>query len=870
MRGGGFLLSGGSFILKERAAPNRKSHPEKTMSLLRPRRFQLSLFYLLPFLLAALAAAGCSASRPAASDAEEALAESGPFKPYSEVIPDDAAHDAGLFTLHRVQPDDDSDDGGGNGSEKLYFQIPDSLLGEELLLVSRLAQVPPDLGAYVNAGSKVGERVVRWTRTHSGGSNSNGRRILLKPVSYASVASDSLPVARSVAENSFEPILAAFPIAARGPDSASTVIDVTKLFTTDVPALNGFSAEAREQLKIRSLDEGRTFIDAARSFPKNVDVRHTLTFSAAGTPTSAQTGALSLQLNQSMVLLPEEPMQARRCDPRVGYFDVEHVNYGSDALKAEEECFISRWELVPKDPAAYARGQLVEPEQPIVYYLDPATPQRWRPYFKQGIEDWNRAFREAGFKNAIIAREPPEDDSTFSPEDVRFSTVRYVASETRNAIGPSVVDPRSGQIIESDIIWYHNHIRSYRNRLMIETGAANPDARSLDLADDLIGETMRKVISHEVGHALGLPHNMIASSSYPVDSLRSPTFTEKYGVAASIMDYARQNYIAQPGDGVEQFIRKIGPYDLYAIEWGYRRYPKLAESAVEDQLDQMILAHADDPMYRFGGRGTDPRAQTEDLGDDPVEASRLAVKNLKRVVPNLVEWTEQPGEDYDDLEQIYGELLGMWRRYMGHVTGVVGGVKRDRKVRGQEGVVYTPVSEEEQARAVAFLNDHAFDPPTWLLREDILRRIEDTGAMGRMRALQGGVLEGLLARDRLERLVEAGARQAADAYTLSALMNDVKRGVWSELSEDLPTVGPYRRQLQRSYLSHLEELLEAEDAGQSEIRAVVRGQLRQMRAESRTAAGRTRDDATRLHFLDVADRIDALLDPDARAAQARR
>ena len=820
-----------------------------------------SLGVLLLVAVVAVVASGCSSSRPATSDSETAKPEAdGPFQPYGEVIPDDAATDEGLFAVHRVQSEEDG--------EKLYFQIPDTLLGRDLLLVSRLAQVPSDISPYTNAGRKMGERVVRWTLDGLAGDE---RRVLLKPVSYASVADDSLAVSRSVEKNTFQPILAAFPIAARGPEGESVVVDVTKLFTTDVPALSGFSAEARKELEISGLDAERTFIDHARSFPKNVDVRHTLTYNASGTPTSAETGALSLQLNQSMVVLPKDKMEPRRCDPRVGYFDVERVNYGSDALKAEEECFISRWKLVPKDMEAYRRGELVEPKEPIVYYLDPATPERWRPYFKKGIEDWNEAFNAAGFKNAIIAKEPPADDSTFSPEDVRFSTVRYVARETRNAIGPSVVDPRSGQIIESDIIWYHNHIRSYRNRLMIETGAANPQARTLDLPEELIGETMRQVIAHEVGHALGLPHNMIASSSYPVDSLRSPTFTEKYGVAASIMDYARQNYIAQPGDGVERFIRKIGPYDKYAIEWGYRRFPKLSDSAVEDRLNQMIRAHADDPMYRFGGYGADPRAQTEDLGADPVKASDLAVRNLKRVVPHLVEWTEQPGETYADLEQIYGELLGMWRRYMGHVTDVVGGVKEDRKVRGQEGVVYTPVAGTEQARAVQFLNEHAFAPPTWLLEENILRRIDGSGTMERMKTLQVGVLKDLMAPDRLERLVEQEARRSArEAYTLSELLRDVKRGVWGALEDELVAIGPHRRQLQRGYLAHAERLLENDDLRATDVPGALRGQLKTLHDEAQRAAARAANPDTRLHLEDVAARIEQILWPNGRAAEGQR
>lgn len=809
---------------------------------------RLTLLAAAALFLTLLLAGGCASSQPAATQAPPAArggADSLAEK-YREVIPLEAESDSGLFVVHRVE-------------EKLFYEIPDSLLGRDMLLVSRLAQVPRGLGAYLNAGRKVAERAVRWTR--------EGRRLLLKPVSFESVAADSLPIAQSVRVNTFEPILGAFEIAARNPETGAAVIEVTELFTEDVPALSGFSPEAREEWGVRGFDAGRSFINYAHSYPQNVDVRHTLTFRATEGP-AASTGALSVQLHQSMVLLPADLMTARPCDVRVGYFDVERIDYGSDRLGAAEECFITRWRLVPSDPEAYARGELVEPVEPIVFYLDRAVPDQWRPYFEQGIEDWNRAFEAAGFTNAIVARDAPteEENPDWNAEDARYSVVRYVASTTRNAMGPSVVDPRSGEIIESDIIWYHNHLRSYRNRLMIETGAANPEARSLNHPEALIGETMRQVIAHEVGHAIGLPHNMVASAAYPVDSLRSPTFTAEYGVAASIMDYARQNYIAQPGDGVERFIRKIGPYDLHAVEWGYRRFPTMAPEAREERLDEMILAHVDDPMYQFlSGYAAylDPRAQTEDLGADHVKASGYAVENLKRVVPNLAEWAALPGEDYDDLEQIYGELLGMWSRYMGHVAGVVGGVYADPKLTNQDGPVYTPVPRAEQERAVQFLADQAFDPPTWLLEEEVLQRIEPASTVEHMRELQGSVLENVLSPSRMQRLVEAEALHPDVAYPLPAFMTDVRSATWSELEAANPQIGVYRQHLQRAYIEHLVEMMEEgeeeEEDMPSALRPVVRRQLVVLEEETQEAAGRAEDLSTRLHLEDAAARIEEVL-----------
>src|SRR5688500_3145694 len=565
-------------------------------------------------------------------------------RPYAQVVTDRAVTDTGGITVHRVD-------------DRWLFEVPDSLMGRDFLLVSRIAGVPANFGGFLSAGTSVEERVVRWERQRD--------RIILRTIAYDAVADDTLPIAISVASNNVGAILAAFPIEAYGRDSASFVIDVGSFFSGDTPALSGLSPAQRRTYQVRRLDPARSFLTAVKSFPQNVEVRHTQTFEATEPPADRTSGTISLDMRQSIVLLPKVPMRPRYADPRAGFFAVTRVNYGLDVQKADSQSFIRRWRLEPKDPAAYARGELVEPVKPVVYYIDPATPMRWRPYVRKGIEDWQKPFEKAGFKNAVIAADPPtpEQDPDWDPEDIRYSVVRWAASLVRNAVGPSTSDPRTGEIIESDITWYHNHMRSYRNRLLIETGASNPAARTLAIPEELMGETMRQVITHEVGHALGLPHNMVASSSCPVDALRKPSFTRKYGVSATIMDYARQNYVAQPGDGLEpkDYIRRLGPFDDYVISWGYRVVPQAATPEAERPILNGWYTDQKGPMpYRYVPQqfgSVDPRAQTEDLGDDPVRASGFAVSNLKRVVPNLVKWITNPGEDYEDLEELYGEAV---------------------------------------------------------------------------------------------------------------------------------------------------------------------------------------------------------------------
>jgi len=771
------------------------------------------------------------------------------------VITKDAKTDEGIFLVHTIK-------------DKVYYEIPKSELGKEFLWVSQIAKTTLGVGY---GGQAAGNRVVKWER--------KGNRILLRNVVYDVIADPKLPVSRAVQAANNDTIIMAFNIESIGKDD-SAVIDVTRLFTTEVTEIS-----ARTRLRARGFDAARSFIEKTKSFPTNIEVEVSQTYTSPPDPTPAGGGGPQPQpapnpfaagmragtnatvvMHYSMVKLPEKPMMPRLFDDRVGYFTVRKTDYGIDEHRAPQRTYITRWRLEKKDPNA----EISEPIKPIVYYVDPATPTKWIPWIKKGIEDWQPAFEAAGFKNAIIAKEAPSksEDPYWDPEDARYSVIRYLPSTIENASGPHVSDPRTGEILESDIQYYHNVMNLSRNWYFLQVGPLDARAKKLPLPDDLMGRLVEYVIAHEVGHTLGFQHNMKASATYPADKLRDPQWLKTMGHTPTLMDYSRFNYVAQPEDNVpvEALVPGIGPYDKWATMWGYKPIPGAKTPDDEKKtLDSWAREQDAKPYLRFStadARGSDPGENTEAVGDgDAIASTALGIKNLKRVADMLLPATTHAGDPYDDLEELYGRMLGQWTLELNHVTGIVGGFNSQQKHGGQDGVRFVAVPKERQAAAVRFLNENAFATPAWAVKADILRRIEPAGVLSRVNVAQERILNSLLSNPRFDRLVEQEAIDGVAAYKPADFMSDVRRGIWSELEGGPVRIDVYRRNLQNSYIDLLSNKLNVRPAVTDDYRALIKAELRDLSTAIGAAMTRATDRQTRAHLADARDQIAKALDP---------
>ena len=772
-------------------------------------------------------------------------------KSYNSIITSDAITDDGLFKVHKID-------------DKFYYEINPSHINREMLMVTRISKTLNGIGY---GGQKINSQVLRWQKKNN--------KILLRVVSYENIASDSLAIYESVRNSNFEPILYSFDIETYNPADSSVLINITSLFTTDVKAL-GFPQFRRKSLKITSLDKKRSFIESIKSFPTNIEVRNVLTYISTDPPSTRNSQTISLEVNNSMILLPDDKMQPRFLDRRVGYFSQSQTDYGLDEQKAKSTSYIRRWKLVPKDIEAYNRGELVEPIKPIVYYIDPATPEKWRKYLKQGVEDWQVAFEAAGFKNAIICKYPPskEEDPDWSPEDARYSVIRYFASDIQNAYGPHTADPRTGEILESDIGWYHNVMNLLRNWFLIQTSAVNDNSRGIKFKDEVMGELIRFVSAHEVGHTIGLPHNMGSSSAYHVDSLRSPTFTANHGVAPSIMDYARFNYVAQPEDGVTNFYPMVGSYDIWSVKWGYTYFDGEDQNSEKRLLNNWVKEKADNYEYWFGySNGIDPRSQTESIGSDNMDASYYGLLNLKRIVPNLINWTYEDGKNYDDLKELYLNVYSQFRRYIGHVSTNVGGIYENLKSNDQEGDVYTHVPKNIQRKAVNFLNSNVFTSLDWLLNKDVLNKIENIGVQERVRSIHEFTLRRLFDYSRLARMLENETMNGKIAYSLNEMIGDLDNSIWDDLNTITPT-SIIKRNLQKTYVNIFIDMINDDkkqssygkrfgnniDYASSDIKPILMGKIFDLNKKIKNKIKKTRDEATSNHLKYISMQLSEFTD----------
>jgi hypothetical protein len=775
-------------------------------------------------------------------------------QPYAQVVTRNAETSDGVFKVHLTRTP---------SSEQLLFEIPKKELDKDFLINSQVKRNAAGSGNY--GGQQIGTRVVRWSL--------KGDRVLLLNMDYSVVGDSSNPL---LMDANMPAIIRTFNVRAYSP-AGDPVIDVTQLYTTDVPELSGRGGGGGGGG--RGMDATRTFLERVIAFPMNINVEITQTYAGAAgggaaAPAPAPGGgrggggggaSTTILVSHSMVKLPEKPMMPRLFDERVGYFTQGLTDYETGEQQAMQKRFITRYRLEKKDPNA----AVSEPVKPITYYVDPATPKKWVPFIKKAIESWQPAFEAAGFKNGIVAKEAPPDDPNWSAEDARYSVIRYLPSTTENAVGPHVHDPRSGEIINADVQYYHNVMNLAKNWYFVQVGALDARAQTLPLPDDLMGRLIEYVVAHEVGHTLGFQHNMKASSEYTIEQIRDPQWVKVNGHTPTLMDYSRFNYVAQPEDKIDvaDLVPKIGPYDIWATHWGYAPIPG-AKTPDEEKptLDKWAREQDQKPYLRFsteGGSGTDPGDETEAVGDgDAVTATALGIKNLSRISEMLMKaTTTRTGDPYSELNEVYGRMVSQWSTEMGHVVKVIGGVDSKQQHIGQEGMRFTTVAKARQVDALKFLLDNAFQTPLFMIRPEILRRIQPNGIVTRIQGLQSGLMGQLLQNARLDRMAEQLAIDGPSvAYSPLQFLTDLRAGVWSELAKPGTTINIYRRNLQRSYLDNMDSRLNGSE-GSTEVRALVRGEIAALDKQLQAALPAATDEVTRRHLQDCRDEIATMLDP---------
>lgn len=805
-------------------------------------------------------------------------AKQGP-KPYKEVITEKAITQKGLFKVHQID-------------QKYYFEIADSIFEREILSVVRFAKVPAGAGY---GGEIANQQTIRFEKGYN-------NTVFLRTITLVNTADANQQIYQAVSNSNLNTITAAFPIAAYGKDSTSVVIDVTDFFKGDNQAVS-INPRFKRSYNLTALASDRSFIEKIATYPINTEIRSIKTYSSSPStvgfassssaprtvsiPAANNAGAVTVELNTSLLLLPKTPMQRRIWDKRVGFFPEDFVRYSDHQQKVENVLFAVRWRLEPKEGewGKWQRGELVEPKKPIIYYIDPATPKIWRKHLIAGINDWQAAFEKAGFKNAIMGKEWPENDSTMSTEDARYSVIRYFASNIENAYGPNVHDPRSGEILESHIGWYHNVMKLVHDWYMIQTSAVDPGARKMKFDDDLMGDLIRFVSSHEVGHTLGLLHNMGSSSRTPVEQLRNKAWVEANGHTASIMDYARFNYVAQPEDNISRkgLYPRIGDYDKWAIQWGYGYITGNTDEETKKNSSKLITTSLkENPRRWFGtyelGNRVDPRSQSEDLSDNAIKASEYGIMNLKRIIKGLPDWTKEEADQYENISTMYSTLLGQFRRYMGHVTANVGGIYETFATSENNQAVYEITPKSRQKAAVAFLNKQIFETPNWLIDRTLWNKFNNPISNDPVMTAQDGVLASLVSGDRMHRMQLSAERFGADkAYNAIELLNDVESGLFSELSSK-KTIDTYRRFLQKSYVNRLASIIHpvnnatnitisfggsivTSDLMKTDIPAIVRAQLIELRAKISNSAAGYSNKLSKIHLQDLAEKIKQALDP---------